>query len=108
MIDVVPRAFSFQFITMHDCVGFLPLGSQRGTTSVFPVFLFTNFAHASHTRASSGRFWTYLLTHSWRLSAVHVAGFMQSQHLKLEHMPMITHADTDPSTSTNPAYEAKA
>ena len=47
----------------------------RGTISVFPVFLFINFAYASHTRASSGRFWTYLLTHS-RLSAVHVAGFL--------------------------------
>ena len=68
-MDVVPYAFPLQFTTMHDCVGVFSLGSQRGTISVFPVFLFTKFAHASHTRASSGRFWTICSpTHGFLLS----------------------------------------
>ena len=66
VIDNVP---CLQFITMHDSVVFFSLGSQRGTTSEVPVFLYTDFAHASHTRASSGRCWTIC-------SPTHVAGFL--------------------------------
>ena len=45
-------ALCSQLTTMQDCEGFLSLGSQRGTTSPFPVLLFVNFVHASHTTAS--------------------------------------------------------